>query len=113
MRFSRFAPLFVLAVALALAGLFFVEHGSPMAVYALVALAALTSLGAAIHLAGTIGWTLRVRKMVLLGNGLFWIAFAAVSALVLKDYAPSTFLALVAGACSAIAAVLLSRGERG
>lgn len=112
MRFSGWSPLFVLAVALAVAGLFFVEHGSPMAVYAVVAVAALTSLGVAIHLAGTIRWTLRVRRMVLLGNGLFWIAFAAVSGLVLRDYTPSTFLALVAGACSAIGAVLLSRGER-
>jgi hypothetical protein len=112
MRFSGWSPLLVLAVALSIVGLFFVEHGSPRTVYALVAVAALTSLGVAIHLAGTIRWTLRARKAVLLGHGLFWIAFAAVSGLALEDYSASTFLALVAGACSAVAAVLLSRGER-
>ena len=113
MRSSAWLPLFVLVVALAVAGLFFVERGSPRSVYALVAVAALVSLGVAIQLARTVHWTLRTRRWVLLGNAAFWVAFAVISGLILRDTSPSTFLALVAGACSAVAAVLLSDGEPG
>src|SRR5262245_42089325 len=113
MKTPAWSPLFVLVIALAVAGLFFVERGSPMAVYALVAVAALTSFGVAIHLAGTVRWTLRNRRWVLLGNAAFWVVFAALSGLVLHDTSPSTFFALVAGACSAVAAILLSDGTRG
>lgn len=113
MRTTTWSPPLVLAAALAIASWLLVQKGSAVAVYTFVAVAALSSLGAATLLARRTRGSLRSRKTLLVANAVVWIAFAVLFGPVMKDYTPSTFFALVAGACSALSAVLLSDGEQG